>query len=307
MQRSRGATHLSREAEGRHRVISINLIRGGTPSWSDNSGYQVLCKTAPDRPFGLRGHLASTLPPSLHPRLMERILGKSPLRLILSRTLVCRGCYQETLECGHSLTTYQEFLWDEKAHLVLLEPTAKRRRCHECKAAEQNNPKTTSNTLGSTGRVDEEPSADGTSRPVPLNSPPPRSRHSPFAGMRNGGVREIHHHARPLTDLRSVVSVRPPGVYPGIRLVGDQPMKPVFCTRGPHLVQAVCPDAYGVPCSSPLPTDEELKERAFDAYRIAHGIPESSRLGDMPLPVISEVLRAAQDLKLQEAKQHATL
>ena len=114
-------------------MIAINLIRGGAPSWSDNGGQEVFCKVLPDRPFGLRFNSASTLPPSLHPRLMERILGKSPLRLILSRTLVCRGCYQETLECGHQLTTYQEFLWDEKAHLVLLEPTAKRRRCQQCR------------------------------------------------------------------------------------------------------------------------------------------------------------------------------
>jgi hypothetical protein len=121
-------------------MIAINLIRGGAPSWSDNGGQEVFCKVLPDRPFGLSFNSASTLPPSLHPRLMERILGKSPLRLILSRTLVCRGCYQETLECGHELTTYQEFLWDEKAHLVLLEPTAKRRRCQECKAAAAQDP-----------------------------------------------------------------------------------------------------------------------------------------------------------------------
>jgi hypothetical protein len=116
-------------------MILINLIRGEFLSPSDNSGQQVLCKTAPDKPFGLRFYSASTLPASIHPRLMERILGKSPLRQILSRTLVCRGCYQETLDCGHRVTTYQEFLWDEKAHLVLLEPTAKRRRCHECREA----------------------------------------------------------------------------------------------------------------------------------------------------------------------------
>jgi hypothetical protein len=71
---------------------------------------------------------------------MERLLGKSPLRLVLKRTLKFRGCYQETLECGHRVTTYQEFLWDDKAHLVLLEPTAKRRRCQECKAVAASSP-----------------------------------------------------------------------------------------------------------------------------------------------------------------------
>ena len=47
-------------------------------------------------------------------------------------------------------------------------------------------------------------------------------------------------------------------------------------------------------------TDEELKDRAFDQYRIQHGIPDSRRLGDMPLQVISDILRAAQKLKSQE-------
>jgi len=47
-------------------------------------------------------------------------------------------------------------------------------------------------------------------------------------------------------------------------------------------------------------TDEELKQRAFDQYRAAHGISEDRRLGDMPLRVVSEVLQAAQKLKSQE-------
>lgn len=46
-------------------------------------------------------------------------------------------------------------------------------------------------------------------------------------------------------------------------------------------------------------TDEELKQRAFDQYRAAHGISEDRRLGDMPLRVVSEVLQAAQQLKLK--------
>jgi hypothetical protein len=46
--------------------------------------------------------------------------------------------------------------------------------------------------------------------------------------------------------------------------------------------------------------DEGIKDRAFEAYRLAHGIAESRRLGDMPLRVVSEVLQAAQRLKSQE-------
>lgn len=126
-------------------MILVNLIRGEFLSPSDNWGQQVLCKRPPIGPFqvdstGLPASDSQSLPASLHPRLMERLLGKSPLRLVLKRTLKFRGCYQETLECGHRVTTYQEFLWDDKAHLVLLEPTAKRRRCQECKAVAASSP-----------------------------------------------------------------------------------------------------------------------------------------------------------------------
>jgi hypothetical protein len=65
---------------------------------------------------------------------MERLLGKSPLRLVSERKLIEKGVWRERLECGHTVTTFQDFLWDDKSHLVLLEPTAKRRRCRECKA-----------------------------------------------------------------------------------------------------------------------------------------------------------------------------
>jgi len=79
---------------------------------------------------------------------MEHILGKSPLRLVARRSLVSKGVWSETLECGHEITTFQEFLWDEKSHLIMLEPTAKRRRCSECKElAQQIGP------LGQSGEV----------------------------------------------------------------------------------------------------------------------------------------------------------
>ena len=64
-------------------------------------------------------------------------LGKSPLRLVCARTEISKGCWQETLECGHQITTYLEFLWDEKAHLVTWEPNAKRRRCQKCAVAQE--------------------------------------------------------------------------------------------------------------------------------------------------------------------------
>jgi hypothetical protein len=45
------------------------------------------------------------------------------------------------------------------------------------------------------------------------------------------------------------------------------------------------------------PSDEEFKERAFAAYRQEHGIHETTRLGDLPLKTVREVLQAAQRLK----------
>jgi hypothetical protein len=45
------------------------------------------------------------------------------------------------------------------------------------------------------------------------------------------------------------------------------------------------------------PSDDRFTRVAFDAYRSAHGIHDSRRLGDMPLQVVSEVLQAAQKLK----------
>jgi hypothetical protein len=112
-------------------MLRLNLIRG--LSQGPITAYQVLCKSAPIQPCGLVQ--SPNLPTSLHPRLMEHLLGHSPLRLVAKRTPVCKGVWKETLECGHIVHAYLEFLWDEKSHLVTFEPNAKRRRCHECKAA----------------------------------------------------------------------------------------------------------------------------------------------------------------------------
>lgn len=111
-------------------MITINLLRESLCA-SDNDRVQVLRKV-PLEPFPSVLQ-SSALPPSLHPRLMERLLGKSPLRLIAKRVELFKGCYEETLECGHQTTTYQEFLWDDKAHLVWLPPSARRRRCRACR------------------------------------------------------------------------------------------------------------------------------------------------------------------------------
>lgn len=111
-------------------MISINLIRGGLPA-SEKNSFEVLCKTPLDRPSA--SNLAA-LPPSLHPRLMERLLGKSPLRLVLARTQVGKGIWEEKLECGHEVTAYQFLVEDENNRLVRPDPIAKRRRCQKCKS-----------------------------------------------------------------------------------------------------------------------------------------------------------------------------
>jgi hypothetical protein len=116
-------------------MICINLISGKLPA-SEITRQQVLGKVAP---LGSSGSFQQTplqssgLPPSLHPRLMERLLGKSPLRLVLARTQVEKGIWRETLECGHEVTAFQDFLWDANGFLVELAPHAKRRRCQKCK------------------------------------------------------------------------------------------------------------------------------------------------------------------------------
>jgi hypothetical protein len=64
---------------------------------------------------------------------MERLLGKSPLRLVLERHRVEENIWEEKLECGHVATAFQEFLWDANGMLVEFDPAAKRRRCQKCK------------------------------------------------------------------------------------------------------------------------------------------------------------------------------
>ena len=61
-------------------------------------------------------------------------MGKSPLRLVLSRTEVEKHAWIERLECGHQSTEFSEFA-PQNNHYVWLPPTAKRRRCRLCNPA----------------------------------------------------------------------------------------------------------------------------------------------------------------------------
>ena len=117
-------------------MISINLLSPRQVCASDNRQQQVLRKTRIGRVSRTLEHerLTQLKPPSLSPALQERLLGKSPLRLVCERTQIEKGIWQERLACGHNLTTFLNFEWDDKAHMVLHEPIAARRRCRECKA-----------------------------------------------------------------------------------------------------------------------------------------------------------------------------
>jgi hypothetical protein len=86
-------------------------------------------------------HCTESEADSMTPELRETLLGKSPLRRVLSRRETQPNIWRETLECGHDVTAYLGFLWDEKSHLVNLPPAAKRRRCQECKALALASPK----------------------------------------------------------------------------------------------------------------------------------------------------------------------
>jgi hypothetical protein len=70
---------------------------------------------------------------SLHPSLVEALLGKSPLRLIVSRRWHDLNSFTDLLECGHESWQFADFVWED-GHPITLQPTAKRRRCQECAA-----------------------------------------------------------------------------------------------------------------------------------------------------------------------------
>jgi hypothetical protein len=73
--------------------------------------------------------------PSAFPRLLEELLGKSPLRLVLQRIQTEKNLWHEILECGHEIDSYVEFLWDEGGHMVTWVPNSKHRRCRKCNLA----------------------------------------------------------------------------------------------------------------------------------------------------------------------------
>jgi hypothetical protein len=68
-------------------------------------------------------------------------LARKPFRLVIARTLLCAESaivtkvYLEKLECGHEITSFSDFYWDETSHLINCEPKAKRRGCEECRLA----------------------------------------------------------------------------------------------------------------------------------------------------------------------------
>ena len=62
-------------------------------------------------------------------------MGHAPLRLIVKRTWHDLHTFTDTLECGHESWQITDFVWEPG--LKHLPPTAKRRRCRDCQAAEK--------------------------------------------------------------------------------------------------------------------------------------------------------------------------
>jgi hypothetical protein len=70
--------------------------------------------------------------PQPSPSQWEIDMGKSPLRLIVSRSWHSQESFTDHLECGHSLyVAVRPFEWRD-GRLVNLPVTAKRRRCQQC-------------------------------------------------------------------------------------------------------------------------------------------------------------------------------
>jgi hypothetical protein len=76
-----------------------------------------------------------SLAPALSTPLRDRMLGKSPLRLIVSRRWHDQDSFTDTLDCGHeSSLQFTSFGYIEDQYLHRIPPTAKRRRCQQCKS-----------------------------------------------------------------------------------------------------------------------------------------------------------------------------
>lgn len=145
-------------------MIRLNLLRQGPI-------IALLCKVSTAasrliyRPSPRSERLIRAISiPAPTPEMRLRLLGKAPLRLIASRAEVMPGkVWVEILECGHELTAYQSFLWDEKAHLINLEPSAIRRRCQECKIEAAKHGGSADSAAGG---------VPPTEAPMPLRKPP---------------------------------------------------------------------------------------------------------------------------------------
>lgn len=76
--------------------------------------------------------------PSLSPELRDQLMGKAPLRLVAKREefggFKPGTTWLETLECGHEQIHYLDWEWKDMSYLVQRPPSAKRRRCTDCKA-----------------------------------------------------------------------------------------------------------------------------------------------------------------------------
>jgi hypothetical protein len=71
-----------------------------------------------------------------HLPFVQRAGGKSPLRLIAKRTWHSQDCFTDTLECGHeSSLQFTSFGYVEDQYIHRIAPTAKRRRCQQCKTS----------------------------------------------------------------------------------------------------------------------------------------------------------------------------
>lgn len=126
-------------------MIRINLSPLTTYTVLHKAVDQVLCKAprslfVTNQPSLISRFPFGVQPPSLSPALLERLLGKSPLRRIAAR-IPLEGdahTFLETLECGHQIYSHQEFNWEPG--LNWLPNAAKRRRCRECKALADSSP-----------------------------------------------------------------------------------------------------------------------------------------------------------------------
>lgn len=114
------------------KVCSETRVQSGVPT-SKTSVFRTLCQV-----YGNDQPAQTIVPWPMPPELREALMGKSPLRFVLSRRAVTESIipnhpevqttyWIEKLECGHEVPAYCYVL-------PSIEPIATRRRCQECKA-----------------------------------------------------------------------------------------------------------------------------------------------------------------------------